>query len=402
MKLHEPSHQLSALIQRSGDSVVQVSGRARLPATGVVWSSENDRALVLTANHVLEHGHSLHITLADGERIAAQIIGRAPQHDLALLQIPRAAQPAHWAADVAAPSVGEMVLAVGRPFGSLEASLGIIRAPAVRESRKVPDVPNSETTKDEEAVSEDRQSRKGTPPWSDDFDVDDPWQDTIEKLGRSAERAVQHAEEIAKRAVRNFEWRLENEGNEEEGWHPGRRHRKQRRLRQHRGRPFPHMQKIPAGALPIDLTLYPGFSGGPLLGLDGQVLGINTSAFGSSLALSTSVLRESVAALQEQKPNQKRAFLGVSGQSVRLPSALANELRQEAGLLLTSVQAGSAAEAAGLLLGDILLALDDERVTTLRELHAALTAERIGKPLIARLVRAGGLREVSVWLGERS
>ena len=402
MKFHEQPQQLSTLIQGADASIVQVLARARLPASGVVWSSEGDHALLLTANHAIEHGHSLRVTLADGERIAASIVGRDPKNDLALLQIPRAAQAADWADDAEAPPVGEIVLAVGRPFGSLEASLGIIRAPAIGQSRKDGEAPNSKNIAGADTESADSQGNADAPSWSEDFDVDDPWQDTIEKLGRSAERAVQHAEEIARRAVRNFELRYENE---EDEWDfpPRRRHRPARRhSRRHMARAFRHIRNVPTGALPTDLTLYPGFSGGPLLRLDGHALGINTSAYGNSFALPLSILRETVQALQAHKPTPKRAFLGVSGQSVRLPAALASELGQEAGLLLTSIQSGSAAETAGLLLGDTLLSLDGERVTTLGELHAALTAERIGRSLVTRLVRAGGLMEVSVQLGERA
>ena len=402
MKLHEQSQQLSALIQGAGASIVQVLARARLPASAVVWSSEGDRALLLTANHVIEHGHSVRVTLADGERIAASIVGRDPKNDLALLQISRAARPAAWADDAEAPPVGEIVLAVGRPFGSLEASLGIIRAPALSQTKKDDVAPKSENAEGEDTESTDSQGSTSAPPWSDDFDVDDPWQDTIEKLGRSAERAVQHAEEIARRAVRNFELRYENE--EDEWDFPPRRRRRHPRRHPHRhmARAVRHLRRAPTGALPTDLTLYPGFSGGPLLRLDGRVLGINTSAYGNSFALPLSILRETVEALQTREPTPKRAFLGVSGQSVRLPAALASELEQEAGLLLTSIQGGSAAEAAGLLLGDILLSLDGERVMTLGELHAVLTAERIGRSLTTRLVRAGGLMELNVQLGERA
>ena len=224
MKLHEQSQQLSALIQGAGASIVQVLGRARLPASAVVWSSEGDRALLLTANHVIEHGHSVRVTLADGERIAASIVGRDPKNDLALLQIPRAARPAAWADDAEAPPVGEIVLAVGRPFGSLEASLGIIRAPALGQTKKDDVAPKSENAEGEDTESTDSQGSTSELPWSDDFDIDDPWQDTIEKLGRSAERAVQHAEEIARRAVRNFELRYENE--EDEWDFPPRRRRR--------------------------------------------------------------------------------------------------------------------------------------------------------------------------------
>ena len=398
MNLPETSEQIKAIIQGTDESVVQVLGRARLPATGVIWAREGDHALVVTANHVVEHGRSLRVALAGGEPIAAQIVGRDPQLDLALLRIERTAAPAEWAKGEDLPPVGELVLALGRPFTSIEASLGIIRGPATRETRR-DSVSSHDEPSAEESDLEEAPNEENSPLNADEYDAEDPWQDTIEKLSRSAERAVQHAEEIARRAVRNFEIRYEAD---EDRWPPDRRRRRRHRHpRHHRGRSFRPFLPLPIGSIPLDLTLYPGFSGGPVLNMSGQVLGIQTSAFGNSYLLPHSILQEACAAFRQQKTSAKRAFMGVSGQSVRLPATVVSEQGQDSGLLLTSIRAGSAAEAAGLMLGDILLSLDGERVSTLHELNAVLTVDRIGRPLPLRLVRAGGSLEASIQLGER-
>ena len=398
MNLPETSEQIKAIIQGADESVVQVLGRSRLPATGVIWAREADHALVVTANHVVEHGHSLRVALASGEPIAAQIVGRDPQLDLALLRMDRIAAPAVWAKSEDVPPVGELVLALGRPFTAIEASLGIIRGPAIGETRRE-EVSSADEPSGEESDFEETPNEEESPLVSDEYDADDPWQDTIEKLSRSAERAVQQAEEIARRAVRNFEIRYEDEADR---WPPDRRRRRRhRRRRHHRGRQFRPFLPLPIGSIPLDLTLYPGFSGGPVLNMAGQVLGIQTSAFGNSYLLPRSILQEACDALRQPKTGAKRAFMGVSGQSVRLPAPVASEQGQDSGLLLSSIRAGSAAEAAGLMLGDILLSLDGERVTTLHELNAVLTADRIGRPLPLRLVRAGGSLEVTIQLGAR-
>ncbi|MCY4106727.1 MAG: S1C family serine protease [Chloroflexi bacterium] len=398
MNLSEVSSKIQALIQGAEESVVQVLGRARLPASGVVWCREADHSFILTANHVVEHGRSLHIRRSAGESIAARIVGRIPEHDLALLRIEQPLPAAAWRAEKNAPPVGELVLALGRTHGALEASLGIIRAPAIGEAQRIPNAEATESQARPEAV--DSSDEPWDPTEEAAVDAEDPWQDTIEKLSRSAERAVQHAEEIARRAVRNFEFRDEFEGDHG----PPHRHYRRRPRMRRRGRARFHspLWEVPMGVLPLDITLYPGFSGGPLLNLSGQVIGINTSAFGNVLTLPHSLLQPACAALQEQKPSTKRAFLGVSGQAVRLPAPIAREWQQESGILLTSIQEGSAAETAGLLLGDILLSLDGERISTLQELHAALTNDRIGKPLPLHLIRAGETKEVSLHLGERS
>lgn len=404
MNISKISSKIQALIQGTDESVVQVMGRARLPASGIVWSSEADHSLIITANHVVEHGHSLHICQSDGESITARFVGRDPGLDLALLRIDQRLPAAAWRTEESVLPVGELILALGRTHGSLEASLGIIRAPAIGDVHRTADAESAERSA-APPDGDDFTNEPWEPREEAEFDGEDPWQDTIEKLSRSAERAVHHAEEIARRAVRNLEFRDDFE--EADHRPPHRRNRRRPTMKRRRRMRFqPSLMETPVGALPLDITLYPGFSGGPLLNLSGQVIGINTSAFGNALSLPFSLLQPACAALQEQKKEQKtsvkRAFLGVSGQSVRLPAHAVREGQPESGLLLTAIQEGSAAETAGLLLGDVLLSLDDERISTLHELHAALTSDRIGRLIPLHLIRAGEIREVSIQLGERS
>jgi S1-C subfamily serine protease len=71
------------------------------------------------------------------------------------------------------------------------------------------------------------------------------------------------------------------------------------------------------------------------------------------------------------------------------------------GLLVVSVEPGGPAEQAGLLLGDVLLAVDGESVAQVEQLQERLTGERVGKAVPVRLLRGGEPREISVTVGER-
>ncbi len=151
-----------------------------------------------------------------------------------------------------------------------------------------------------------------------------------------------------------------------------------------------------------DLVMYPGFSGGPLLSAAGEVIGLNTSALlrGTSLTVPAATLRRVVEALLAHG-RVRRGFLGIGSQPVRLPDALAAELGQETGLLLVSVEPGSPADQAGLLLGDTLVALGDQRIRYMDDLQTALSADRVGQTVTARIVRGGVVQERPVTIGER-
>jgi serine protease DegQ len=97
----------------------------------------------------------------------------------------------------------------------------------------------------------------------------------------------------------------------------------------------------------------------------------------------------------------RRGYLGIGAQPVRLPAALAQQLDQEIGLMLVSVEPGSPAEKSGLLLGDILVGLNDYTVETIDELLMLLSGERVGTEAVVRIVRGGQLMDVAVTVGER-
>lgn len=165
--------------------------------------------------------------------------------------------------------------------------------------------------------------------------------------------------------------------------------------------------RTPAGGsvdrfIETDVTMYPGFSGGPLAGGDGSILGLNTSGVlrGASLALPVETVRRVVEALLAHG-QVRRGYLGVGSQPVRLPEKLAATLGQETGLLIVAVEPDSPADAAGLVLGDTLAAIEDQRLRHADDLHAALSGDRIGQAVAVTLVRGGVVHTVDVVIGER-
>lgn len=116
------SNQMADAVERVAKSIVTVFGRDRQSATGIVYANE----LVLTADHVLERDDNLSVATADGKKLAAQLIGRDPTTDLAVLRVAGLSAPS--AAASAAPRVGQWVLAVGQPEEGLMASHGVVSA----------------------------------------------------------------------------------------------------------------------------------------------------------------------------------------------------------------------------------------------------------------------------------
>ena len=137
--------------------------------------------------------------------------------------------------------------------------------------------------------------------------------------------------------------------------------------------------------------------------MTGRFLGLNSSALlrGISLAVPTGTLQRVVAALLAHG-HMRRGYLGVSAQAVRLPAGLAEQLGQETGLLLGSVEAGSPAEHGGLFMGDTIVALDGQPVRHLDDLLGLLSGDRVGKGVPVRIVRGGQVVDVKVVIGEQA
>jgi S1-C subfamily serine protease len=152
------------------------------------------------------------------------------------------------------------------------------------------------------------------------------------------------------------------------------------------------------------VTIFLGFSGGPLLDAQGRVVGINTTGLWRNMALAVpagTVDRVSKELLE--KGRIARAYLGLGMQPVALPDALTRKLKlsHKAGLIVFTVEPGSPAERAGALIGDILIALDEKPVTDMGDVQAFLESGGIGKSVRASFVRGGAPVELAIVLGER-
>ncbi len=151
-----------------------------------------------------------------------------------------------------------------------------------------------------------------------------------------------------------------------------------------------------------DVLMYPGFSGGPLVGATGALLGLNSSGFGQgvSLAIPHTTLSRVAGALGEHG-HVRRGYLGINTQRVRLPENHAEALGQRSGLLIVSVEPGSPAEEGGLLLGDTVVSLSDKPIGNHDALMAALTGDVVGQKEMIHVLRGGQLQEIPVKIGER-
>jgi S1-C subfamily serine protease len=155
----------------------------------------------------------------------------------------------------------------------------------------------------------------------------------------------------------------------------------------------------------LDLALYPGFSGGPLLDAKGEVVGINTRGFGHGRAVTVPVatVNRVVKELLE-KGHIARPYLGIAMQPVEVPENMCSKLPAEtrAGLLVMHVENGGPAERAGVLLGDVLFELGGKTVEHVDAIQDSLATAEVGDVLQIRVIRAGEIKPVSVTLGERA
>jgi S1-C subfamily serine protease len=156
--------------------------------------------------------------------------------------------------------------------------------------------------------------------------------------------------------------------------------------------------------LVVDLTLYPGFSGGPLVDVLGRVLGIATS--GASRHLQCAVRATAVSRLVEQVASRgriPRAYLGIGTQAVELSDALRARLHveQRTGVIVVSVRAESPAALAGLIIGDIIVAIAGHVIAEPDDLVTVLRPDRVGEAVAVSILRGGEPRELEVLVGER-
>lgn len=153
-----------------------------------------------------------------------------------------------------------------------------------------------------------------------------------------------------------------------------------------------------------ETTPYPGFSGGPLVNTEGEILGLNTSGLtrGSSLTIPNKVAWRVAEALATHG-SVKRGYLGVRTQPVEVPDVARQSLKREQshGLLVLWLEEDGPAAKGGLLVGDILVALNDQSVGDPDDLFSALKSETVGKEIAVEVLRGGRPETVHVTVGER-
>lgn len=153
-----------------------------------------------------------------------------------------------------------------------------------------------------------------------------------------------------------------------------------------------------------ETTPYPGFSGGPLINTEGEVLGLNTSGLtrGSSLTIPVKVAWRVGDALAKHG-TVRRGYLGVRTQPVEIPEAGRQALQRDQthGLLVLWLEEGGPAGTSGLLVGDILVAIGGQPVGDADDLFTALGSDSVGKAIAVEVLRGGRPETVMVTVGER-
>ncbi len=141
-----------------------------------------------------------------------------------------------------------------------------------------------------------------------------------------------------------------------------------------------------------DASLNPGNSGGPLVDTRGRVIGINTAVVLPAQGLCFAIAGNTaqfVAARLIRDGRIRRGYVGVAGQTVRIPRALARagRLAASSGVLVLSVEPRSPAAAGGLREGDVIVGWDGAAVTAVEDLHRYLAGEPVAVPIRIRILR---------------
>jgi S1-C subfamily serine protease len=290
------SIELAATAERAGRSVVAVNARWRNASSGVIWRS----GVIVTADHTIRREEEIRVTLPDGRSIPAELAGRDPGTDVAVLKMDTAGDPIARSAAPESLRTGNLLLAIGRS----------------------------------------------------------------EETGVSAAMGVA--------------------SNVSGPWHTWRGGKLDRFLR-------------------LDIGLYPGVSGAAVVDAEGKLIGIATAGLSRSslLAIPATTIDRVTDELLRQG-HIARGYLGVGLQPIPLPEHLRTKLKSaKGGLIVLSVESDGPAGLGGVVIGDVLVALDGTSVTGTDDVQEFLSGDRVGKPLQASLLRGGDLIERTITVGER-
>ena len=303
------SQTVADTIERASPAVVHievVGDRRGRPAngtgSGVVVSPDG---LVLTNNHVVEGAAQIFLTLRDTLRVAARVLGRDPDTDLAVLRAEtHETLTALQLADSKRVRAGHIAIAIGNPLGfQSTATAGIVSA-----------------------------------------------------VGRS--------------------------------------------LRATNGR-------LIDDVIQTDAALNPGNSGGALLNSSGRVIGINTATIMGAQGICFAVASNTAQHVLTQilaHGRVRKARLGLAGQQITLDARVKNrtQIVQRTAVRIIEIIPNGPAARAGLCAGDVVVALDGDRVTGVDDLVRLLDVNRIGKTVAVKFIRGETALQVSVDPDERS
>jgi len=145
----------------------------------------------------------------------------------------------------------------------------------------------------------------------------------------------------------------------------------------------------------LDLTLFPGSSGGLVLNVAGQAIGIATSVLSriAGLAIPASTIDRVVEEVLA-RGRVARGYLGVGLQPVELPD-------HQKGLIVLSLEPQGPAALAGVLIGDILVSLGGAAVADTDDIQTVLENRGVGSSMEVQVVRGGTPRSLPITVGER-
>jgi S1-C subfamily serine protease len=152
----------------------------------------------------------------------------------------------------------------------------------------------------------------------------------------------------------------------------------------------------------LDISAYPTLSGGAAVDATGKLIGLVSTGLSRSsvFAIATATINR-VAEKLIEKGYISRGFLGVALQPVALPRELQEKLQQDAGIMLLGIEPEGPAAAAGLMLGDVLVAAGDESLAGPEALAEFLQRTPAGQTVPFQVLRAGAVLNIDVRIGER-
>ena len=161
----------------------------------------------------------------------------------------------------------------------------------------------------------------------------------------------------------------------------------------------------PFNMIQVDCSINPGNSGGPLFNSYGEVIGIvsakyssysNTTVEGIGFAIPIDDVLAMVKDIMTNGYVTNKAYIGITPQTMN--AQMAQQFRYDVtqGVFVCSVEPGSAAEKAGLQMGDVITKIGDTAISDMNDLNAAKKSYRAGDTVTLTIYRAGGTKEVEL------